>query len=367
MIFEIILIGCIVAAACSIPGVFLVLRRMSLQSDAISHSVLFGIVISFFVVKDFDSPILMVGAAATGVLTVVLSELLLKTKLVKEDASIGLVFPALFSIGVILISKYAGDIHLDTDAVLTGEIALAPFDRFVVGSLDLGPRSAWVMGMIGLLNLGFLLLFFKELKLSTFDSGLAQSLGFRPATLHYGLMIMVSITAVGAFDSVGSILVVALMIAPAATAYMLTDSLSRMVVLTIVTGIVSAIAGVFAAFAFDTAIAGTMAVVCGLFFTLALLFSPRYGVVAKLLVMRDRKKLFACYTLGVHLLNHEDRPEEARESDVRNIPEHLRWTPKFIRQVVAVGTRNDYIKQTDMHLRLTPLGRETVRSLMNRG
>jgi manganese/zinc/iron transport system permease protein len=367
MIFDIILIGCVVAAACSIPGVFLVLRRMSLQSDAISHSVLFGIVISFLIVKDFDSPLLMVGAAATGVLTVVLSELLLKTKLIKEDASIGLVFPALFSIGVILISKFAGDIHLDTDVVLTGEIALAPFDRFELGTLDLGPRSVWNMGGIGLLNLAFLLCFFKELKLSTFDAGLAASLGFRPALLHYILMIMVSITAVGAFETVGSILVVALMIAPAATAHMLTDRLSLMVVLTLVAGVVSAIIGVLAAFAFDTAIAGTMAVVCGIVFAAALFFSPRYGLVAKSIVRRERKRVFACYTLGVHLLNHEGMPEQERESDVRNIQEHLRWNQKFIRQAVSTGIRNGYLRKVDMQLHLTPLGRETVRSLMDRG
>jgi len=367
MIFEIILVACIVAAACSIPGVFLVLRRMSLQSDAISHSVLFGIVISFFIVKDFNSPLLMVGAAATGVLTVALSELLLKTKLVKEDASIGLVFPALVSIGVILISRYAGDIHLDADAVLTGEIALAPFDRFMVGTTDLGPRSAWIMGTIGLVNLALLLGFFKELKISTFDPGLAASLGFRPALIHYSLMVMVSITAVGAFDSVGSILVVALMIAPAATAYMLTESLAIMILLALGTGTVSAAAGVLVAFVLDTSIAGTMAVVCGIFFTLALLFSPRHGVVAKLLGVRERKRVFACYTLGVHLLNHEGMPEEARESDVRNIPEHLRWTPKFIRQVVLTGIRKGYIRKEEMQLRLTPLGKEAIRSLMNRG
>jgi manganese/zinc/iron transport system permease protein len=124
---------------------------------------------------------------------------------------------------------------------------------------------------------------------------------------------------------------------------------------------------VLAAFAFDTAIAGTMAVVCGLFFALALLFAPRYGLVSKMFIVRDRKKVFACYTLGVHLLNHEGRPEEERESDVRNIQDHLRWSQKFSRQVVATGIRNGYLQKNEMQLRLTPLGRETVRSLMNRG
>jgi manganese/zinc/iron transport system permease protein len=367
VILDIILIACIVSVACALPGVFLVLRRLSLQSDAISHSVLFGIVISFFVVKDFHSPLLMIGAAATGVLTVVLSEALLKTKLIKEDASIGLVFPALFSIGVILISMFAADIHLDTDAVLTGEIALAPFDRFVVGGADLGPRSAWSMGLVALINLLFLLGFFKELKLSTFDEGLAASLGFRPRLLHYGLMVMVSITAVGAFDSVGSILVVALMIAPAATAYLLTDSLVVMIALSMGIGVASAITGVIIAFSLDISISGTMAVACGLFFAVALFFSPRYGMVSRFLIARDRKWIFACYTLGVHLLHHEGTPEEEEESHVRHLQDDLKWEPKYAQKVVASGIRNGLLLKSGNQLSLTPLGKETVRSLMNRG
>src|SRR5690606_39215724 len=125
----------------------------------------------------------------------------------------GLVFPVLFSIGVILISRYAGDVHLDVDAVLLGELAFAPFDRFILFDTDLGPRALWVMGAILALNIVAISLFYKELKLATFDAGLAAALGFAPGLIHYGLMSLVSVTAVGAFDAVGSILVVALMIA----------------------------------------------------------------------------------------------------------------------------------------------------------
>lgn len=142
---EIQLIGIVVAAACALPGVFLVLRRMAFMSDAISHSMLLGLVIGFFVVEDLTSPFLIFAAAITGLVTVALVELLHRTRLVAEDASIGLVFPVLFSIGVLLISKYAGNVHLDTDAVLMGEIAFAPFSRFLVAGIDLGPRSLWIM------------------------------------------------------------------------------------------------------------------------------------------------------------------------------------------------------------------------------
>ena len=115
---EIQLIAILTAVACALPGVFLVLRRMAMMSDAISHTVLLGIVLGFFLVGDLASPLLIFGAALMGVVTVSLVALLERTRLVKEDAAIGLVFPALFSIAVILISRYAGNVHLDVDAVL---------------------------------------------------------------------------------------------------------------------------------------------------------------------------------------------------------------------------------------------------------
>ncbi|MBV1925406.1 MAG: metal ABC transporter permease, partial [Dokdonia sp.] len=168
---EIQLIAAIVAIACAIPGVFLVLRKMALISDAISHSILPGIVIGFFITQDLNSPLLILLAAITGVITVVLVEAIQKTGLVKEDTAIGLVFPVLFSIGVILIAKNANDVHLDIDAVLLGELAFAPFDRLLISGVDVGPKSLWVMGVILLLTLGLLFAFFKELKVSTFDVG----------------------------------------------------------------------------------------------------------------------------------------------------------------------------------------------------
>mgnify|MGYP006199506391 CR=1 FL=1 len=221
---EILLISIVVAIACALPGVFLVLRRMALMSDAISHSILLGIVLGFFVAGDVTSPLLILGAAATGVLTVMLVELLNNTRLVKEDAAIGLVFPVLFSVGVILIARYAGNVHLDTDAVLLGELVFAPFERVELNGMDLGPRVLWVMLAILALNAAFLAAFYKELKLTTFDAGLAAALGFSPTLLHYLFMSLVSVTAVGAFDAVGSILVVAMMIGPPAAAYLAISS-----------------------------------------------------------------------------------------------------------------------------------------------
>jgi manganese/zinc/iron transport system permease protein len=357
---EIQLIAVVAAAACALPGVFLVLRRMAMMSDAISHTVLLGIVIGFFITQDLASPFLIVGAALTGLLTVSLVELVNRTHLVREDTSIGLIFPALFSIAVILISRYAGDVHLDTDAVLLGELAYAPFERFVFFGYDLGPQALYLMGGILLLNLAFIGLFFKELKIATFDAGLAATLGFLPGLIHYGLMALVSVTAVGAFDSVGSILVVALMVAPPMAAYLLTDRLPSMIGLSVLTGAVTAIGGYWMAHFLDASIAGSMATAAGLLFGLAYLFAPRRGLVAMLRTRARQRWDFAQAMLAIHVFNHEGNPGEEVENREDHLHEHIRWDPAFARQVVRRAQRSGLIQVDEGTLRLTSLGREAA-------
>ncbi len=354
---EIQLIAVVVAVACALPGVFLVLRKMAMMSDAISHAILPGIVVGFFVTGHLHSPLLIGAAALTGLLTVVLVELLQQTRLVKEDAAIGIVFPALFSIGVVLIARYAGDVHLDTDAVLLGELAFAPFDRLVVGDVDLGPRALYVMGGVGLLNALFIGFFYKELKIATFDAGLAATLGFLPTVLHYVLMGLVSITAVAAFDAVGSILVVALMVGPPAAAHLLTDRLERMIGWSVASGAASAVAGYWVAHLLDASIAGAMASVVGFCFAGAFLFAPRRGLVATWRRRRRQRWTFAEKMLAIHLLNHEDTPDEARESRIDHLQEHLGWDPRFAQQVVRYATRDDLVRRVDGRLQLTERGR----------
>ena len=354
---EIQALAAVVAVACALPGVFLVLRRLALISDAISHAILLGIVVAFFAVKDLTSPVLVFGAALTGLLTVVLVELLERTRLVREDAAIGLVFPVLFSIGVILIAHYADDVHLDVDAVLLGELAFSPFERVIVGDWDLGPKGLWVMGTVLALNIAFIVAFYKELKLVSFDAGLAVALGFSPAVVHYGLMSMVSVTAVGAFDAVGSILVVALMIAPPATAYLLTDRLGLMLVLSAAVGVASAIAGYWFAHWLDVSIAGSMAAATGFCFALAWLFAPERGLVALARRRRRQRWEFAQTMLAIHLLNHEGSPEAAEESRVEHLTEHLGWEPQFANRVVRGAERRGLVTPAAGRLVLTGRGR----------
>ncbi|TVR63216.1 MAG: metal ABC transporter permease [Gemmatimonadales bacterium] len=359
---EIQLLAVVVAAACALPGVFLVLRRVALISDAISHSVLLGIVLAFFWVRDLTHPALILGATATGILTVALVEALHRSGRVKEDAAIALVFPALFSLAVLLIARYAGQIHLDVHSVLLGEIALSPFRRWEVGGVDLGPRSLWMMGGILILNAGALLLLWKELKVSTFDPALAASLGFSPVVLHYAFMTLVSVTAVGAFDAVGSILVVALMIAPPATAWLLTDRLSVMVGLSVALAVAAAVTGFWAAWLLDVSIAGSMAAMTGVGFVLAFILAPDRGVLASLRRRARQRVEFSGMLLAVHLLHHEGTADESVETRVDHLQKHLRWSPDFARRVIDRAERVGWVRREGRErLRLTPLGRETAK------
>lgn len=355
---EIQIIAVIVAVACSLPGVFLVLRKMAMMSDAITHTILLGIVIAFFMTNSLTSPFLIVGAALMGVFTVFLTEALNSTKLVSEDSAIGVVFPLLFSIAIIIISKYAGSVHLDTDAVLLGELAFAPFNRMVIFGKDIGAKGIYSMGIILILNLGFIIIFFKELKIVTFDPGLAAVLGFTPAIIHYSLMTIVSITAVGAFESVGSILVIAFMIGPPVTAYLLTDNLKIMIILSGLIGAVNGILGYQFAEYLDVSIAGSMAFMTGIIFILVFIFAPRRGFIT---IFRRRKLQevdFAGKSLMFHIYNHEDDEDEPWESGIHTIENHLNWEENFLKTIVKRLKEEKRIYVEDDIIKLTKSGRE---------
>jgi manganese/zinc/iron transport system permease protein len=350
---EIQLIASIVAIACAIPGTFLVLRKMALISDAISHSILPGLVLGFFITHDLNSPLLIIMAALSGVVTVVLVEFIQKTKLVKEDTAIGLVFPVLFSIGVIMIAKNANDVHLDTDAILLGELAFAPFDRFLVDGFDLGPKSLWIIGTILLITIGLLFAFFKELKISTFDAGLATALGFSPIMIHYGLMSVASITIVGSFDAVGAILVVALMIAPAATAYLLTDNLKRMLGLSVVFAVFSAIAGYWLAHWLDASISGSMTTILGFVFLMVYLFAPKRGLISVLYRNKQQQIEVSLLTFLLHLNNHQ----EVSERHINHLNEHINWRRVKSKSVLDLALKNNMIMIDESVISLTDKGK----------
>ncbi|MFD3260319.1 metal ABC transporter permease [Paenibacillus lentus] len=290
--FWIILTGTLVAATSGILGCFLVLRKMSLVGDAISHSVLPGIAIAFMISGSRDSLLMMIGAAVLGLITVFLIQLLQQGGL-QSDASIGIVFTALFAIGVILISRNASNIDLDLDCVLFGEIAYVQWDILIINGYNMGPAAVWFLGITLFIVLLVIGLFYKQFKLCAFDPALAAAVGIPVALFHYLLMGLVSLSTVASFESVGAILVVGMLIVPASTAYLLTDRLSRMLLYSVLIGALSSAGGYYFAKWLDASIAGSMITVAGLLFLLAFLFSPLHGLLARFSKRRRMKSMTA--------------------------------------------------------------------------
>ena len=457
-----IIVGVLVAISGALLGTFLLLRKMSMTSDAISHTVLLGIVVAFLLMialpamePDISSPFLIVGAAIAGVATVVLTEAIHRSGLVKADAALGLAFPLLFAIAIILISQFASNVHLDTDAVILGEIGvvwadteshcldvcddvvITPDDpraelgrqcvNCVVGG-DIGPRDpeavfeetcfncgtytaaeAWrerlideppglvfwpraitVMLLTTLVNLAFVVLFYKELKLTTFDAGLAAALGFHPGVMNYALMVLVSVTAVAAFDAVGSILMVAFYVIPAATAYLLTDRLALMLLIAPVVGGLSTATGyelsrgnflgIFQVSdllrlldrtigldgftTWNTSISAAMVLMMFVFFLLTWVFSPRYGLVSSVLRRRHQRQQFADQLLMGHVYNHTNTAQAQQELAVSTLHEHLNWSRQKTQRVLGRVRGRNLAAVENGTVRLTDRGEARVQQFI---
>lgn len=278
-----VLMGFLVAAVCGWIGCYLILQGMALLGDAISHTVLLGIVLVFLMGGSVGGAGVFFGAALTGLVTTVLIEALHSTSRIKEDAAIGIVFTTLFALGVALLGIFASRAHIDTGHVLYGNlefVAISP--AYNLGRFKI-PVPVAQLAILAALVAGLIVTFYKELLVVSFDSQLAASLGLRPRIIRYAMMAVLSIVVVGAFDSVGAILVVAMLIAPAATAYLLTRRLAVMFLLSTIHGAVSSLVGYHIAYWLGVSAAGAMvSVACGLF-SLAFLFGPEQGLVAGVL------------------------------------------------------------------------------------
>jgi len=285
----ILLTASLVGACCGIIGTFLILRRMAMMADAISHTVLLGIVVAYLLTRELSGIHMLIGAIIAGLLTAMLVQWF-HNKGVQQDASIGVVFTTLFAIGVILIAVQAGNAHLDVKHALMGEITFVPWNTVTLPLVGDIPQAVLMLCAVLVIILFVIIAFYKEWKLTSFDPALAASLGIPVAAMHYVFMSLVSVTTVASFDAVGAIMVVAMLITPAAAAYLWTDRLSVMLGLSVGFGVVSAIIGYYIALWLDTSISGSMAFATGLVFLISFLFSPKHGVVYSRL-FHNRKPL----------------------------------------------------------------------------
>ena len=282
---QIIVTAGLVATACGLLGPFLILRRVALLGDAVSHAVLPGIVATFLIFETRAPVPVILGAALFAVICVLGIEALQATGLVRSDAAIGLVFPALFSLGVLGVQRYADNLHLDLDATIYGEIAFVPLQQWDVLGFPVA-RAIPIVAAVALANLVLVIALWKELKATSFDPDFARTIGIPPRWLSRLLLVAVAVTAVTAFESVGAILVVTLLIVPAATAYLVCERLSTMVITTVAIGWLCAGAGYASALRLDASIAGAMGLVAGACFTVTFLLAPRHGLLARRLQAR---------------------------------------------------------------------------------
>jgi manganese/zinc/iron transport system permease protein len=276
-----IVVAAVCSVSCALLGCYLVLRRISLIGDAISHAVLPGIVLGYLLTGQVTGAPVILGAMALGLLTAWLTQMLQSSGKVTEDSSMGIVFTALFAVGVLMVAR-VGNVDLDVECVLYGNLLNASLHTFPLFGVEV-PVALKGMTLVLGLTLVFITLLWKELKITSFDPALARSMGISAGLVYYLLMSMVGGVTVAAFEAVGAILVVAMLIVPAACAQMLTDRLGGMLVWATLVALVSSLVGYRAAEALNTTPAGMMAVVAGLQLLLAVLFAPRHGMLSRVI------------------------------------------------------------------------------------
>ncbi len=280
-----VLAGGLSACSCALLGNFLVLRRLSLMGDAISHAVLPGLAAAFLITSSRAALPMFAGAVVVGLLTALLTQVITRFGKVEHGAAMGVVFSILFAVGLVMIRQAADHVDLDPGCVLYGALEQIPLDA-AAGTL---PSAVVNLAFVFALDLLFVVVFYKELKIAAFDPELATTLGINANVMHYLLMVMVAVTTVACFEAVGSILVIAMLIVPAVTAHLLTDRLSVMIVVSVASAAVAAIAGHLLAmfgpswFGADLTVktSAMMAVTSGALLFAVILLSPRYGVVAR--------------------------------------------------------------------------------------
>ena len=272
----------LIAWSCSLLGCFLVLRKVVMVGDAISHSVLPGIVIAYLVSSNFNSSFILIGAAFFGVFTTFIIDFFHKKLKLQEDASIGITFTWLFALGVILIALFTdGNADLDQDCVLFGELGTTFLDKIIYDGRLYGTRSMlMILPVFGLVVL-FVVFGYKGLQLISFHEEFAKSKGINVGFWHYTFMALVSVTTVMSFESVGAILVVGLLVIPPATAYLLVERLIPMLWTSCLTSTIACVLGYFFSIYFDVSVSSMIIVVSGLIFFIILIFKKIESVFKK--------------------------------------------------------------------------------------
>ena len=375
----IVIIGSLSAVSCALLGTFLVLRRMSMMGDAISHAVLPGLILAFLWWESRASVPMFIGAAAVGLITALLTQWVKDAGKVEHGASMGVVFTTLFALGLLLghtdFDQLGGKspmeaVDLDPGCVLYGAIELAPWDVVHIAGMEM-PRAFVVLGIVLLVNASVIVLFYKELKISSFDPELATTLGINATFMHYLLMTLVAVTTVASFEAIGSIIVIAMLIVPAAAAHLLTNRLGPMLLVAAAIGIVSALLGHFSAIVVppligvkQTTSAGMIGFVAGLIFIGIMMFAPQQGVISRWLQQRAlSRRIVREDVLGL-LYRLEERSGMPRAASLPELNDALAAGIGSIRFALDHLGRTRHITSSADGYALTDLGRTEAQALI---
>lgn len=271
--------GCIVAVVAGMVGCLVVLRRMAFLGDALSHAMIAGVAGGYLGMKllfglEAHAPGMLLGSLLAAVVTVALIGFVSRISRVKEDTAIGIMYTGIFALGVVLVSIFRHYIHIDLMHFIMGDI------------LGVADTDLWTSAIVAPLVITILILFFRHFQLTTFDPIMAASIGLPVLLLDYVLTTCVSLVVVSAVSMVGVILVVGLLITPAATAYLLSDRLDRMMALAALFGVTSVVGGLYLCVWLDSAGGGAIMLFCTLQFLVVLTVAPRYGLLARWLRLR---------------------------------------------------------------------------------
>ena len=354
-------IAVLTAVVCSLCGVFLVVKHESMIAEALSHAVLPGILIAFLVFQDRTSPWLIISAGLSGLLMVWVVQTIRKTGLVDGDAALGITFSALFSVGIICANLGLNRVHFDSHCIIDGNLAMAALRPLVIGGVEIAPFAFVLMATVLTLLVTFILIFYKELKLMMFDSALSQTFGFKPAMLHLIWLGLVSITTVSAFEIAGSILVVALMIAPPATAFLLTRRLGVMLIISSTIGVISSVIGLYLGLGLDIAPTGPIASVAGMIFLLTVLLAPQQGVLAKWR-RRGQQRSYLFQQLLLARLDGDDKNWVENET----LAGAVAWTDQQFRKALSVCRDKKWIDESTLGISITGEGRNYLMESMER-
>ncbi len=366
----IVVAGVLCAMSCALVGNFLVLRRMSMMGDAISHAVLPGLAVAFLLTGSRHGWAMFVGAAVVGVCTALFTQWVHTLGQVEESASMGVVFTVLFAVGLVLIVRAADKVDLDPGCVLYGAIEMVPLDTTRVLGFAI-PRAVSMLGGILAFNLLFVALLYKELRIAAFDPALATTLGVNARLIHYLLMTLVAVTAVASFEAVGSILVIAMLVVPPATAHLLTDRYGVMLGLSMVIAAAGAVLGhvgaitVPAWFGYsDTSTAGMMAVAVGTLFALAMLLAPRYGLISRAYHRLSLSLRIVCEDILGALYRQEEWQQGAPKVAVATLPSRVPGSKLAVRIGAWWLRGRGFLAIFEGQLMLTPAGRERAVQLI---